>query len=223
MSSNERDRHLDNEGDDAAYEDPAYDEADYDDGEYDYDDYDEVEGAAVQQARQRKRKALITVGVLLGILAIGLGWAFIYSRGSTGSATPAPTCVPADQAAVSPAKVTLNVYNATSRAGLAASTAKEFTAQGYKVAKVANDPLKKTITGPAEIRFGPQGKVYAALVATSVGTGAIQAPDDRKDATVDVALGQGFVNLTPLPSASAGLPACPAPVAGSPTPSPSKS
>ncbi len=184
------------------------------------DDYDvhhlAVESASSIAARRRRRKALITVALLLLGLFFAFWWAYSYYKASgPNAATPGPgasataTCRPVDPNALTPAKVTVNVFNATTRQGLAASASKEFATQGYVVGKVANDPLKKAVAGPAEVRFGPAGKAASDLVLASLGEGAVPVPDERTDASVDVALGTAYVALKPLPSPSSTLPACP--------------
>ena len=90
--------------------------------------------------------------------------------------------------------VTINVYNATDRQGLAASVAKSLRAQGFKVADVANDPLGKQIPGVGEVRRGRTGAAGATLVATRL-SGARVVADKRSDSTVDLVLGNRFKAL----------------------------
>jgi len=177
----------------------------------DFDDRDDVRSPAAREAERRRRKSLITLGVILLGLFFAFWWAYSYYRASSEPNRPSgsATCRTLAPDEVTPAKVTLNVYNATKRTGLAASAAKEFTAQGYAVAAVANDPAGRAVAGPAEVRFGPAGKAGADLVLASIGEGAVPVDDQRQNATVDVALGETFVKLVPLPESSP--PVCPAP------------
>lgn len=112
----------------------------------------------------------------------------------------------------SPAQVTANVYNATDRAGLAASTAEELQVRGFVVGDIDNDPLSKTITGVAEIRHGPSGESAARLMAFYL-PGAELVDDGRQDATIDVAIGAAFTAVAPQSEVDAALAA--------PSPSPS--
>ena len=105
----------------------------------------------------------------------------------TTTATPAATLP-------KPATITVNVYNATSRAGLARSTAKTLKSRGFGIGSVANDPLGKTLTTVAEIRYGAQGKDNALLMRYYV-LGATLVLDQRTDTTVDVVLGQTFKSI----------------------------
>jgi hypothetical protein len=99
-------------------------------------------------------------------------------------------------------QVTVNVYNATNRSGLAAATAKDVKGRGFVVGQVANDPSKKKIDAPAEVRFGPNGKAGSELVARLV-EGAVPTQDTRADASVDLVIGNGFKALVAVPTATA--------------------
>ena len=214
------------------YDDP-YDErhVDNDDSD-DYDDYDEYdvveeESPGVRRARARRRKALITVAVVLLGLFFAFWWAWSYYQvGSSTKATPttSATCQADGPSVIVPSKITVNVFNSTTRAGLAKSASEELRAQGYAIGQVANDPQKKQVAGPAEVRFGPAGKARADLVLTSIGEGAVAVPDERADASVDVALGQAFVKMQPVALPAGTLPLCPAPSSPAPaSPSPAAS
>jgi hypothetical protein len=119
--------------------------------------------------------------------------------------------------------VTTNVYNATDRAGLAASTAEELQVRGFLIGVIDNDPLAKTITGVAEIRHGPSGEQAARLMAFYI-PGAELVDDGRKDATIDTALGAAYTSIAPQSEVDAAL-AAPSPSPSgpgcSPTPVPS--
>lgn len=179
------------------------------------------ETAERDRVRSRRRRSLITFLVVLLVLFLGFWYAYSYIRTEQPTATPSPTaCVPVDTGAVRPADVTLNVYNATGRSGLAALTSEEAVTLGFIAGAVANDPLGKTIEGPAEVRYGPQGKQAGGLVLAMVGAGAVPVEDTREDSTVDLVLGQTFNTLGAVPSP--GLPVCP-PASPSPSASPSAS
>ena len=154
---------------------------------------------------------------------------------STSSASPEPepcvtVTVTPGAGLPSPAQVTTNVYNATDRTGLAASTAEELQVRGFLIGVVDNDPLAKTITAVAEIRHGPSGEQAARLMAFYL-PGAELVDDGRKDATIDTVLGAAYTAVAPqsevdaalaAPSPSPSGPGCspsPAPVSGVPTPS----
>jgi hypothetical protein len=108
---------------------------------------------------------------------------------------------------LSPEDVTVNVYNATVRQGLANNTAAELRTRGFDISKVENDPLEKTILGVAEVRAASADMPEVQLVMQHV-PGAVFVADARTDKTVDVVLGETFEFLadptlvTPVPIAS---------------------
>ncbi len=164
-----------------------------------------VESAASQRHRRNRRTAIILI-----VLVAVLGGAFYYAASyfnrpsSPAAASDCPTgdFTAGAAAPLTPAQVTVNVYNSTNRAGLAAATAKDVKARGFVIAQVANDPSKKKIDGPAEVRFGPNGKAAAELVVKLV-DGATPTQDTRADATVDLVIGNGFKALAVTATATA--------------------
>ncbi len=109
---------------------------------------------------RRQRQSAIVIAVVL----LGLGGAFYYAstyfRDTAPKPTPCTTAAPV--VPLQPADVSLNVYNSTSRRGLAAAVAKTATQRGFKVKAVGNDPVKATITQAAQIRFGSRGSRVGA-------------------------------------------------------------
>jgi len=97
-------------------------------------------------------------------------------------------------AALTPGAVTLNVFNATNRDGLAKSVAKTLRTQGFKIGQVINDPLGKRIVGVGEVRHGKLGAADAALAAKRL-PGAKLVLDKRTDDSVDLVLGNRFSSL----------------------------
>lgn len=153
----------------------------------------------------------MTVAVLV-VVAIGVG-AFAYSRGLLGgpkddvTATALPACPPAD-VPLTASGVHVNVYNSTSRNGLAATVAKALTERSFVIATVANDPLHADVTGTALVRYGSKGVEAAKLVLAQVPQ-ATMRHDKRKGTDVDLVLGDAFRRLAPVV----------APTTASPTPS----
>jgi hypothetical protein len=153
-------------------------------------------GASTDARRGRRRRALITLGVVALMLFFAFWYAYSYYRDS-GKPTAAPTTTCTRTTAPIPATTVVNVYNATDRNGLAAKTATEVRKRGFKVSTVSNDPLGRTIAGTAEVRFGEAGKSASVLVLALV-KGAKAHPDSRTDASVDLVLGNGFKALAPV-------------------------
>jgi hypothetical protein len=154
--------------------------------------------------RRKRRRAAITLTVV-GLMLVGtFAYAAAYFEGWVGTraAKPvaAPVCPPVTHAAarapaLQPTAVTINVYNATNRKGLATAVAKSLRAQGFKVGKVANDPMRRQIAGVGEVRHGTAGTTRATLAATRL-AGASLVADERSDDTVDLVLGSTFTVLS---------------------------
>lgn len=159
---------------------------------------------------KRQRRTTVTLAVIILALAGAFYYASTYFQGSTPKPSTACTTEKPTEP-LRPADVSVNVYNATRRTGLAGATSEELAKRGFKIKKVANDPLKKTVTKPAEIRYGAAGKQSAALLATHV-PGAVLVKDQRKDDSVDLVIGNAFKKLGPVPAPktpTATLPLCP--------------
>jgi hypothetical protein len=109
-------------------------------------------------------------------------------------------------------QVTVTVYNATDRDGLAARVAAQLAKRGFRVGTPANDPLGRKIPEPAEVRFGRTGAGAALRVGAQV-AGAVPRVDGRADARVDLVLGDGFRRLRTVERAAAAA----KPVAVKPT------
>lgn len=146
------------------------------------------------EARARRRRAVITL--LLALLMIFFaGWyAMSYiraddaRRASTATSTASPTCE------VDPSDVQVNVYNATSREGLATRVARDLRKRGFDVRTIANDPKRSEVTGNGELRHGTNGTKGAELLADHVGELSI-AKDERERTAVDVVVGPDYRRL----------------------------
>jgi hypothetical protein len=165
------------------------------------------------QARQRRRRSLIVIGVvLLGLFfAFWYAWSYYQADSSARATRPPPaTCAPYDPNVVTPENTKVNVYNASSRNGLARSVAKSLTERGFVIGKVANDPSSRKAPKVAEIRYGPNGVAQAKLLRTTLPKGTTLVNDKRKAVVVDLAVGPKYTTLAPVPTTT-GLPMCPAP------------
>jgi LytR cell envelope-related transcriptional attenuator len=180
----------------------------------------------IRPQRSTRPRWLVAVLVVVGVLVIvGIGYGLVSlvrgssdSEASVAAASTAPACVtttvtPAE-VLPTPAKVRVNVYNATDTSGLASKTASDLEGRGFRVGRVANDPVGKTIPGVAQIRFGAKGSDGAQLLLAYV-PGAELVELDRKGRQVDLAMGDGFTGLAPQPEVTASL-ASPSPVASGP-------
>lgn len=153
-----------------------------------------------------ERQAVI-FGVLLAALALaGLGAAAMFTGSlnlpvfARAFSTPvSPTtaqdpypCPPAGALPVATNQITVRVFNATSRVGLAGATGSTLTERGFGVALTEN--ATATYDGTARIIFGVAGVAQAYTLAAHV-DGAVLVLDPRADASLDLALGAKFAEL----------------------------
>ncbi len=163
--------------------------------------------------RRNYLPGMIAVGVLFAITA--LVWGIVLTRPvdvREAAACPAPP-TPADSNApklgdqvsrstlidVAPAKLAetkIRVLNASGQGGQAGEVAGALRDLGFAQPAAANDPIyaNARLTCQGQIRFGANGQAGAAavwLVAPCVEL----YQDDRKDDTVDLAIGTDFTTL----------------------------
>ena len=124
---------------------------------------------------------------------------------ATKPAQPAPTLgKPLEPDALdrtgpaAPASALVRVVNATSQRGLATLVTENLRALGFtQVGDPANDPIYgDKMACRAQIRFGAQGTAAARTISL-IEPCAELIRDERKDATVDVVLGDKFDDLHP--------------------------
>ena len=156
-----------------------------------------------------ERQAVI-FGVLLAALALaGLGAAAVFT-GSLNlpvfarefASEPSPTatqdpypCPPAGAMPVPYGQITVKVYNATNRVGLAGATAASLAERGFVIG--AKETAAVTYDGKARIIFGTTGVAQAYTLAAQI-DGAVLILDPRADPSVDLALGAEFAELKPV-------------------------
>jgi LytR cell envelope-related transcriptional attenuator len=199
--------------------------------------------------RRRPWATGLLIVLMMAVVFGGTYGAVVLLRGGgnepgpgTGSGSSTPdTCVTVTvtpgAALPEPATVTVNVYNATDRSGLARTTADELKAREFGIGAVANDPLGKSIAGVAEIRYGVDGADNAKLLRYYAPKAKL-VQDKRTDATVDLVLGEKWKAVAPQKAVDAALakpvaspgPGCPTPTksakpttSGSPSATPSAS
>ena len=145
---------------------------------------------------RRQRRSVIVICVVLLALAGAFYYASTYFRATAPQ--PGPCTTEAVVAPLRTSDVSLNVYNATNRKGLAAAASKTAIDRGFKVKAVGNDPKKATIKQTAQVRFGPAGEASAKLVIAHV-PGAVGVNDKRDGDTVDLVLGNAWKSFGPVP------------------------
>ncbi|MFI6154134.1 LytR C-terminal domain-containing protein [Kitasatospora sp. NPDC051170] len=175
---------------------------------------------------KKSRKVIAALAGLLALALIGLGGVQLYDiftgrnknasaqacATPSGKALAAPAPGPTTPAAgdphaiPQPSTVTVNVYNATAKGGLAGRTAEELKKRGFVIGKVGNAPaeLDKKVPGTAQVIAGPTGAGAATLIGSQI-AGAVTTPDARTDASVDFVIGDGYSALLDETQAAAAL------------------
>lgn len=186
-----------------------------------------ITGDKYPRMRPPRRRARLVAAVVASVAVLGLtGWGTlqlidVFTGGKKASAAgPKTDCHPkADTAAQvkalpKPGQITVNVYNATERTGLAKSTADELKKRGFKIGDVGNAPgeFDKKVKS-AGILLGPAAAQNTSLqvLATQL-AGAEQRTDARKGADLDLILGDGFKGLDKPAAAEQALTELTAPV-----------
>lgn len=131
---------------------------------------------------------------------------------------PEPAATAPAAALPKPAQITVNVYNATARGGLAKATADELKKRGFLIGKVGNAPAAydKKVPGTGLLLGAPgAAKGTFSVVGTQL-KGATTKVDTRPTADVDLIIGTAFKQLDPKATADAALVALnkPKPVPG---------
>ncbi|MBX9423997.1 MULTISPECIES: LytR C-terminal domain-containing protein [Streptomyces] len=191
-----------------------------------------ITGDVYPRMRRPHRRRRIVLASAAAVVVLGAaGWGTLQlvdvftgdgptktTAGKQADCKPAAGATAPPAAALpKPAQITVNVYNATPRSGLAKTTADELKKRGFKIGKVGNAPAAYDKKVPGA------GLLLGATTATKgvfpvLGTqlkGATTKTDTRATADVDLIIGTAFKTLSPKATADAALVALakPAPTA----------
>lgn len=198
-----------------------------------------VTGAAyprMSRPRRRRRIVLMMLGSIIGLALIAYGAVQLIdvfggdankrkTAAAKNCATPAPKAGSTAAAAAPkvalppPGGITVNVYNATPRAGLAKAVGDELKNRGFIIGKVGNAPadFDKKVPGAGILVGSPQTDKAAFSVLGTNLAGATQQTDTRESTDIDLILGDAFKELTPKADADKALA-----VLANPQPAPAK-
>ncbi|MFF4020217.1 LytR C-terminal domain-containing protein [Streptomyces sp. NPDC001843] len=171
-----------------------------------------ITGGKYPRMRPPRRRGRLAFMAVAGVAALGVaGWGTLQlidvftgggksetvgaKKDCTTKASPAAHTKPLP----APGKITVNVYNATARTGLAKATADELKKRGFRIGDVGNASKQydKKVKGPGVI-LGPASALNTSLpVVAAQLTGTEQHTDAaRKGDAVDLIIGDGFKNLS---------------------------
>ncbi|MEU0332393.1 LytR C-terminal domain-containing protein [Streptomyces sp. NPDC006193] len=194
-----------------------------------------ITGDKYPRMRPSRRRGRLVAVVVASVAALGLiGWGTlqlidVFTGGGKPAAAGRAHCrtkagaAPAAQvkALPEPGRITVNVYNATKRTGLAKNTADELRRRGFRIGDVGNAPAQfdKKVKGPGLLlgSAAAQGTSLRVL-GTQLGGAELRA-DGRKGAELDLVIGDRFTSLAAPATARQALTALTAP---RPTPAPKK-
>jgi hypothetical protein len=184
-----------------------------------------VTGDKYPRMRPPRRRRRTVLAAVAAVIALGLaGWGtlqLIHVFGGDGkkktAANRTPDCKPSQppaRALPKPAQITVNVYNATPRGGLAKSTADELKKRGFVIGKVGNAPATydKKIAGTGMLLGAPAATDGPLTVLGTQLKGAVPKTDTRRTADVDLIIGSAFRTLNVQKDADTALAALTTPV-----------
>ncbi|GFH38826.1 LytR C-terminal domain-containing protein [Streptomyces pacificus] len=189
-----------------------------------------ITGNAYPRMRRPRRRRKVVLAAVAAVAVLGLGgWgtlqlisAFSGDTDKAAAKSKAAACKPGPTPSAAPtpprpAQITVNVYNATPRSGLAKATADELQKRGFNIGKVGNasPQYDKKVPGPGLLLGSPDAHEGPFGVLGTQLAGAQLKADARTSADVDLIIGTAFTTLTSKPVADKALAALAQP---SPTP-----
>ncbi|MFK4224406.1 LytR C-terminal domain-containing protein [Streptomyces sp. NPDC019890] len=180
-----------------------------------------ITGDRYPRMRRPRRRGRIILAAVAAVVALSLaGWGTlqlidVFSGDDTKSsaaarkadckAAPKPSALP--PVSLKPGQVTVNVYNATPRGGLAKAAADELKKRGFAIGKVGNAPeaYDKKVPGAGILLGGTEAQQGAFRVLATQLRGSQVKTDARKTADVDLILGTAFTTLAPKKDSDAAL------------------
>ncbi|MFJ3519570.1 MULTISPECIES: LytR C-terminal domain-containing protein [unclassified Streptomyces] len=188
----------------------------------------------MSRKRSRSRIVLAVLGSILALALVGYGALQLIDvfrgdspkRNTAAGAKDCPTTPPGTAAKSGPAaastasaaakpavvlpppgEITVNVYNATPRAGLAKAVGDELAKRGFVIGNVGNAPatFDKKVPGTGILLGSPTtDKAVFSVLGTQL-AGTTQQTDTRESADVDLILGDAFKELSTKEDADKAL------------------
>ncbi|MEU3606559.1 LytR C-terminal domain-containing protein [Streptomyces sp. NPDC035033] len=180
-----------------------------------------ITGDVYPRMRRPHRRRRIVLASAAAVVVLGAaGWGTLQlvdvfsggddtrktAAGKQADCKPSPSPAPAAKLP-KPAQVTVNVYNATPRSGLAKATADELKKRGFTIGKVGNAPAAydKKVAGSGLLLGAPAAAKGAFAVLGTQLAGTTTKVDARTTADVDLIIGTAFKALSPKATADKAL------------------
>jgi hypothetical protein len=147
-------------------------------------------------ASTTRRRPLPALVALVALLALtGLVWWRVLNRGTTTTHVSIPCPTPKAKVHLpGPDSVTVDVFNATKRAGIASKARSTLVADGFNSPNLAQNDRKylNKIKSTAQIRYGSAGRSGAILLHYYFPGAELVSTTTIKSQTVIVSLGTGY-------------------------------
>ncbi|MFF3174323.1 LytR C-terminal domain-containing protein [Streptomyces sp. NPDC057900] len=179
-----------------------------------------ITGDKYPRMRRPRRRSKLVLATVASVAALGVaGWGTlqlidVFTGGDkTASAADrkadCPSAEPSAHAVAlpKPAKIKVNVYNATPRGGLAKAAADELKKRGFAIGKVGNATAAydKKVAGTGILLGAPTAVNGTFPVLGTQLPGAATKTDARKTADVDLIIGTKFKAFSTPQAASTAL------------------
>ncbi|GAA0482402.1 LytR C-terminal domain-containing protein [Streptomyces sp. NPDC046215] len=185
-----------------------------------------ITGNRFPHMRRPRNRRRIVLAVASATVALGLaGWGTLqlvdvftggsaddtsqqaHGKGAKAEKAGKGDCKAAPKALPKPDTITVNVYNATPRGGLAKITADELAKRGFKIGKVGNaPPLYDKKVANTGLLLGPPEAAEGALKVLGTQLAGTQVKNDaRTGGDVDLILGAEFKELAAKQDADRAL------------------
>lgn len=182
-----------------------------------------ITGDKYPRMRRPRRRGRLVFGVVASVAALSLvGWGTlqlidVFTGGGDQASAAGPKADCASKVTASPSaptatlpkpgQITVNVFNATKRGGLAKKTADELKKRGFRIGDVGNATAaydkKVKSTG---LLLGPASALKTSLPVLGTQLAAAETRTDaRKGAEVDLIIGSAFKSLNSRAAADKAL------------------
>jgi hypothetical protein len=152
----------------------------------------------------RRVLTTVTMLVLLGLLAVGavVGWRALSAPADGSGEADAPRCAEGVQRGekLAAREVTVSVFNAGNRSGLAGQTIEQLSSRGFLEGEVGNAPGSLASVRVVRVLAPNRNDPAARLVAVQFGPNTfVQQSEEDLGPGVDVVVGDDYVGMVKAP------------------------